>query len=132
MKPLKIVMQAFGPYAGRETIDFRELDNRTMFVISGKTGAGKTTIFDGISYAIYGKASGEDRNPTELRSQFANHDDSTEVDLLFSLRGRTYRIWRSPQQEKKKARGRAILPSMPVLNYIYMIKTGKNSFLRQT
>jgi DNA repair protein SbcC/Rad50 len=105
MKPLKIVMQAFGPYAGRETIDFRELDNRTMFVISGKTGAGKTTIFDGISYAIYGKASGEDRNPTELRSQFANHDDSTEVDLLFSLRGRTYRIWRSPQQEKKKARG---------------------------
>ncbi|MGG3912982.1 AAA family ATPase [Rossellomorea vietnamensis] len=105
MKPLKLVMQAFGPYAGRETIDFRELDNRTMFVISGKTGAGKTTIFDGISYAIYGKASGEDRNPTELRSQFANHDDSTEVDLLFSLRGRTYRIWRSPQQEKKKARG---------------------------
>ncbi|KPL58775.1 AAA family ATPase [Rossellomorea vietnamensis] len=105
MKPLKLVMQAFGPYAGRETIDFRELDNRTMFVISGKTGAGKTTIFDGISYAIYGKASGEDRNPTELRSQFANNDDSTEVDLLFSLRGRTYRIWRSPQQEKKKARG---------------------------
>ncbi|CAN7415245.1 AAA family ATPase [Rossellomorea sp. LjRoot5] len=105
MKPLKLVMQAFGPYAGRETIDFRELDNRTMFVISGKTGAGKTTIFDGISYAIYGKASGEDRNPTELRSQFASNDDSTEVDLLFSLRGRTYRIWRSPQQEKKKARG---------------------------
>ncbi|PFA67745.1 ATP-dependent dsDNA exonuclease [Bacillus sp. AFS015802] len=105
MKPLQLVMQAFGPYAGRETIDFRELGNRTMFVISGKTGSGKTTIFDGISYAIYGKASGEDRSPTELRSQFASNDDITEVELLFSLRGRTYRIWRSPQQDKKKARG---------------------------
>lgn len=105
MKPLQLVLQAFGPYAGRETIDFRELGNRTMFVISGKTGSGKTTIFDGISYAIYGKASGEDRNPTELRSQFAHEDVVTEIELLFSLRGKTYRIWRSPQQDKKKARG---------------------------
>ena len=105
MKPLQLVMQAFGPYAGRETIDFRSLGNRTMFVISGKTGSGKTTIFDGISYAIYGKASGEDRSPTELRSQFANDDHVTEVELIFSLRGKSYRIWRSPQQDKKKARG---------------------------
>jgi DNA repair protein SbcC/Rad50 len=105
MKPLQLVMQAFGPYARRETIDFRSLGNRTMFVISGKTGSGKTTIFDGISYAIYGKASGEDRSPTELRSQFANNEDITEVELIFSLRGRSYRIWRSPQQDKKKARG---------------------------
>ena len=105
MKPLQLELQAFGPYANREIIDFRELGNRTMFVISGKTGSGKTTIFDGISYAIYGKASGEDRNPTELRSQFAHDDDITEVELLFSLRGKTYRIWRSPQQDKKKARG---------------------------
>ncbi|TMU87640.1 SMC family ATPase [Bacillus sp. BHET2] len=105
MKPLQLMMQAFGPYAGRETIDFRSLGNRTMFVISGKTGSGKTTIFDGISYAIYGKASGEDRTPSELRSQFANNDDITEVELIFSLRGKAYRIWRSPQQDKKKARG---------------------------
>ncbi|WP_064093577.1 AAA family ATPase [Rossellomorea aquimaris] len=105
MKPLKLVMQAFGPYAEREEIDFRSLGNRTMFVISGKTGSGKTTIFDGISYGIYGKASGEDRSPSELRSQFANEDDVTEVELTFSLRGKTYRIWRSPQQDKKKSRG---------------------------
>jgi exonuclease SbcC len=72
-------MQAFGPYADIETIDFTELGNRTMFVISGKTGAGKTTIFDAISYAIYGKASGEDRNGPELRSQFASADLVTEV-----------------------------------------------------
>ncbi|NMH71037.1 SMC family ATPase [Bacillus sp. RO3] len=105
MKPLQLMMQAFGPYARREVIDFRSLGNRTMFVISGKTGSGKTTIFDGLSYAIYGKASGEDRSPSELRSQFASNEDLTEVELIFSLRGRSYRIWRSPQQDKKKARG---------------------------
>ena len=105
MRPLKLTMQAFGPYPSAETIDFQLLGHRTMFVISGKTGAGKTTIFDGISFAIYGKASGEDRHGNDLRSQFANDDDLTEVSLTFSLRGKIYLIIRSPQQEKKKARG---------------------------
>lgn len=105
MRPIKLTMQAFGPYAGTEVIDFSSLGNRTMFVISGKTGAGKTTIFDGISYAIYGKASGEDRNGPELRSQFASDDLNTEVSLHFSLRGKSYFIKRSPQQERKKERG---------------------------
>ena len=90
MKPLKLTMQAFGPYAGTETIDFKQLENRTMFVISGKTGSGKTTIFDGISYAIYGKASGEDRNGPDLRSQFAEDKLLTEVTLEFSLRQKLY------------------------------------------
>ncbi|GLB60875.1 AAA family ATPase [Cytobacillus sp. NCCP-133] len=105
MRPLKLKMQAFGPYADCEHIDFTELGNRTMFVISGKTGSGKTTIFDGISYAIYGKASGEDRNGPELRSQFAKNETLTEVSLEFTLRNKTYYITRSPQQEKKKERG---------------------------
>jgi DNA repair protein SbcC/Rad50 len=105
MKPLKLTMQAFGPYAGTEEIDFTQLGNRTMFVISGKTGAGKTTIFDAISYAIYGKASGEDRNGPELRSQFAKDDLLTEVSLDFSLRNKAYSITRSPQQLKKKDKG---------------------------
>lgn len=105
MKPLKLTMQAFGPYAGGETIDFANLGNRTMFVISGKTGSGKTTIFDAISYAIYGKASGEDRNGPELRSQFAKEELLTEVSLDFSLRNKVYSITRSPQQQKKKEKG---------------------------
>jgi exonuclease SbcC len=108
MRPLKLMMQAFGPYAKKEVIDFSELENRTMFVISGKTGAGKTTIFDGISFAIYGKASGEDRNGAELRSQFAPEDCVTEVSLEFALRNKKYYIWRTPQQEKKKARGEGL------------------------
>lgn len=98
-------MQAFGPYANKEVIDFTVLGNRTMFVISGKTGSGKTTIFDGISYAIYGKASGEDRNGPELRSQFAKDSLLTEVQLEFKLRNKQYLIIRTPQQEKKKERG---------------------------
>jgi DNA repair protein SbcC/Rad50 len=105
MRPLKLMMQAFGPYAETETIDFSELGNRTMFVISGKTGSGKTTIFDAISYAIYGKASGEDRNGPELRSQFAKDELLTEVSLDFSLRNKRYSITRSPQQLKKKDKG---------------------------
>lgn len=105
MRPLKLEMQAFGPYAGIEIIDFTQLQNRTMFVISGKTGAGKTSIFDGISFAIYGKASGEDRNGADLRSHFANDNLQTEVSLEFKLRDKIYYIWRAPQQEKKKARG---------------------------
>ncbi|MBU8916927.1 SMC family ATPase [Bacillus sp. FJAT-29953] len=105
MRPLKLTIKAFGPYAETEVIDFAELGNRTMFVISGKTGAGKTTIFDAISYAIYGKASGEDRNGPELRSQFAKDDLLTEVSLDFSLRGKVYSITRSPQQLKPKEKG---------------------------
>lgn len=105
MRPLKLTMQAFGPYAGKEVIDFTVLGSKTMFVISGKTGAGKTTIFDGISFAIYGKASGEDRSGTDLRSQFAEPSMPTEVTLEFILKDKTYYIVRNPQQMKKKERG---------------------------
>ncbi|KIL45202.1 AAA family ATPase [Jeotgalibacillus soli] len=105
MKPITLTMQAFGPYAKQEHIDFRRLENRTMFVISGKTGAGKTTIFDGISFAIYGRTSGEERTGTDLRSHFAPPSLLTEVKLHFELKGKQYKIIRSPQQEKKKERG---------------------------
>ncbi|MBS4207425.1 SMC family ATPase [Bacillus sp. FJAT-50079] len=105
MKPILLTMQAFGPYARKEVIDFSRLGNRKMFVISGKTGSGKTTIFDGISFAIYGRASGDDRVGADLRSQFAPDDLITEVSLEFSLRNETYFIRRTPQQAKKKARG---------------------------
>jgi exonuclease SbcC len=108
MRPIKLTLQAFGPYAGKEEIDFSRLGNRTMFVICGKTGSGKTTIFDGISYAIYGKASGEDRNGPELRSHFANEETLTEVSLEFTLKGRRYYIWRSPQQYRKKKSGEGL------------------------
>lgn len=105
MRPLKLTMQAFGPYANKQEVDFTKLGEKTMFVISGATGAGKTTIFDGISFAIYGKASGDDRAGNDLRSQFASDDLLTEVTLEFQLRNKRYLIKRNPQQEKKKSRG---------------------------
>ncbi|WP_046174899.1 SbcC/MukB-like Walker B domain-containing protein [Domibacillus indicus] len=105
MKPITLTITAFGPYAGRQVIDFSQLENRKMFVISGKTGAGKTTIFDALSFAMYGKPSGDQRSASEMRSQFADPKQPTEVSLLFQLKGRTFFIRRSPQQEKPKARG---------------------------
>ncbi|SMB81840.1 exonuclease SbcC [Desulfonispora thiosulfatigenes DSM 11270] len=105
MRPLKLVMIAFGPYAGREEIDFRQIGEENVFLITGPTGAGKTTIFDGISYAIYGQASGDERSGESLRSQFACIDDLTSVELEFILRGTRYYIKRIPKQEKRKSRG---------------------------
>lgn len=88
-------MVAFGPYKDRQVIDFTPLNNDKLFVISGATGAGKTTIFDAISFALYGTASGSDRNQTMmLRSQFADDDVHTSVELIFSLHDKTYRVFR--------------------------------------
>src|SRR5690625_146840 len=88
-------MTAFGPYKETEMIDFAELENYRLFVISGNTGAGKTTIFDGISFALYGSASGTDRESyTMLRSDFADDDTHTAVELEFELNDRVYRILR--------------------------------------
>lgn len=95
MRPLTLRMTAFGPYKDTEIIDFTKLKQQSIFVISGNTGAGKTTIFDGICFALYGSASGQDReNQTMLRSHFAEDDIHTAVELIFELHQRTYRILR--------------------------------------
>lgn len=102
MRPLKITMTAFGPYKHSEVIDFTELKDNRLFVISGNTGAGKTTIFDAICFALYGSASGEDRNDVKsMRSDFAADDVHTSVELEFELRGRFYRIKRQLPHVKK-------------------------------
>ncbi|SDL10369.1 exonuclease SbcC [Clostridium cochlearium] len=105
MKPLKLTMCAFGPYADVQVIDFTELDNRNIFLINGPTGAGKTTIFDAISYALFGEASNTNKDRDGLRSDFASQDTITYVDLEFSLRNKKYKVTRYPQQARKKARG---------------------------
>ncbi|WP_148091994.1 AAA family ATPase, partial [Paenibacillus sp. 598K] len=95
MRPLKLTMTAFGPYKDREEIDFGELLHHRLFVVSGNTGAGKTSIFDAICFALYGDASGEDRSDSRmLRSQFAEDDVHTAVDFVFELKGRVYRVLR--------------------------------------
>ncbi|QNU67049.1 AAA family ATPase [Ruminiclostridium herbifermentans] len=104
MKPLKLTISAFGPYAGVQEIDFTIL-NEQIFLISGPTGAGKTTIFDAISFALFGEPSGSSRDRDSLRSDFAEPETETFVELNFELRGKVYKIRRSPQQEQKKLRG---------------------------
>lgn len=101
MRPLKLTMTAFGPYRQAETIDFAQLDNHRLFVISGNTGAGKTSVFDAICFALYGSASGEDRSdPRMLRSHFADDDTHTAVELDFAVRGRQYRVFRQMKHRK--------------------------------
>ncbi len=95
MRPIKLILTAFGPYKEKETIDFTELQEHRLFVISGNTGSGKTTIFDAICFAIYGQASGDDRSDAKmLRSHFAEDDIHTSVEFIFELKGRTYQVFR--------------------------------------
>lgn len=101
MRPLKLVLTAFGPYRDTEVIDFQQLQDHRLFVISGNTGAGKTTIFDAICYALYGSASGEDRAETRnLRSQFADENIHTCVELVFVVKDKQYRVLRQMKHRK--------------------------------
>ncbi|KRK87481.1 DNA sulfur modification protein DndD [Lentilactobacillus sunkii DSM 19904] len=97
-------MENFGPYEN-ETIDFTELNRSSVFLISGNTGSGKTTIFDAITFALYGQGITDDRNPALLRSDFADFDSPTKVDLTFEHQGTTYQISREPVQVLNKKRG---------------------------
>ena len=105
MRPLKLTMRAFGPYAGETTIDFEKLEGRHLFLICGPTGAGKTTILDAMCYALYGKTSG-DRTGNHMRSDYASTSEKTEVIFDFMIGGKTYRVIRSPEQMLDKKRGK--------------------------
>lgn len=105
MRPLKLTLSAFGNYAKEQTIDFSKLNGKNLFLITGNTGAGKTTIFDAISYALYGSPSGEFRDTASLRSHYVDGDVETFVELEFQLRNKGYRIRRSPEQMLNKKRG---------------------------
>jgi len=99
MRPLKIIMSAFGPYAGKVEIDMKKFGKSGVYLITGDTGAGKTTIFDAITFALYGQASGDSRTPSMLHSLYANPDTPTKVFLEFEYGGKIYRIERSPKYE---------------------------------
>ncbi|HSD97954.1 MAG TPA: SMC family ATPase [Sulfuricaulis sp.] len=113
MKPLRLVMQAFGPYAARQEIDFRQLGGRSLFLIHGQTGAGKTSILDAICFALYGESSGAAREPRTLRSDHAPPDMPTEVSFDFSVGSERYRIKRVPEQERPKKKGAGVTREPP-------------------
>ena len=107
MKPIKLVMSAFGPYAGKTEIDFTRLGETGLFLIAGDTGAGKTTIFDAISFALYGEAAGgrERRASKSFRSDYAASWTDTHVTLTFTHKGQTWTIRRNPEYTRAKRHG---------------------------
>ena len=110
MKPSKLIISAFGPYAGRvPEIDFTKFEEKGLFLISGDTGAGKTTIFDAICFALYGTTSGSYRDTKNLRSEYASDTAESYVDFYFSHQGKNYHIWRKPSYERKKQRGTGVI-----------------------
>ena len=105
MRPLKLTMSAFGPYAGETVVELEKLGEEGLYLITGDTGAGKTTLFDAIAYALYGEPSGQNRDASMFRSQYARPETPTFVELEFAYRGQKYTLRRNPEYQRPMKKG---------------------------
>ncbi len=119
MRPLKLTMSAFGPYAGKTVLNLENLGTSGLYLITGDTGAGKTTIFDAITFALYGKASGDTRETSMFRSKYASADTPTEVELVFFYDGKEYTVKRNPEYTRPKTRGEGFTAQKAEAELIY-------------
>ena len=120
MRPLKLTMSAFGPYAGEVSLDMRKLGNGGIYLICGDTGAGKTTIFDAVCFALYGKASGDIRDKSSFRSKYANDEAKTYVELEFEYNGESLYYELKKQREPE---------NQSINQYISQFSCGENDTL---
>ncbi len=145
MRPLKLTMTAFGPYAAKTVIDMDALGENGLYLITGDTGAGKTTIFDAIVFALYGCASGDARDPAMFRSKYAEDTAVTKVELIFLYDGKQYKITRTPEYVRPKKTGadkgkeikqpasvELIYPDGRVINKVGEVKTAVEEILGLT
>ena len=108
MKPEKLIISAFGPYAAETEVDFTKLGDGGLYLITGDTGAGKTTIFDAITFALFGEASGAVREAGMFQSKYAKAGTPTFVELTFLSHGKRYRVRRNPEYVRPKERGQGV------------------------
>ena len=113
MRPIKLTMSAFGPYAAKTVIDFDQLGESGIYLITGTTGAGKTSIFDAIAYALYDKPSGETRDSSSFRSKYASPSAETYVELEFICKGKKYIVRRNPAYECMGTRKNSLVSKPP-------------------
>ena len=113
MRPLRLKMNAFGPFPAEQTLDFADLGGNAFFLVHGPTGSGKTTILDAICYALYGESTGAERNGQQMRSHHAAEDHLTSVTLDFRLGQTDFRVTRSPRQRRPKLRGEGYTEDNP-------------------
>ena len=127
MKPIRLEMHAFGPYGGCEIVDFTRLPQSGLFLVAGNTGAGKTTIFDAVCYALYGEASGEYRQVESVRSDYAAKDAECKVVFEFAHQGKNYKITRQPRQmrQSKKADKAGQYSYIPVAAKVLLEREGQ-------
>ena len=108
MRPLHLVITGFGTYCNKTEINLEQLGTQGLYLITGDTGSGKTTIFDAITYALYGTVNGDNRSVGMIRSTFATPDIPTEVELSFEYRGKIYTVKRNPEYERRSKRGDSV------------------------
>ncbi|WP_394202245.1 AAA family ATPase [Marinagarivorans algicola] len=128
MKPLKLTVQAFGPFADEQVLDFTQLGKNPLFLINGATGAGKSTLLDAMCFALYGQTSGSDRDAAQMRCDHATHETRTQITLTFEIKGKQYTVERIPQQERNKARGEGTTLQQTEAN-LWLIEDNKETII---